>query len=108
MLGLVSYRKIKRLRLALSAVFMNTNSGRIFGGPAKSSCCETILLYHLTLCNNIQQMIILIPPYGLPRWGKNPPANTRDARDVGSVPRSERSPGGGHGNSLHPVFLPGE
>ena len=29
---------------------------------------------------------------------KNPPANTRDIRDVGLIPRSGRSPGGGHGN----------
>ena len=29
---------------------------------------------------------------------KNPPANAGDARDVGSIPGSGRSPGGGHGN----------
>ena len=29
---------------------------------------------------------------------KNPPANTGDAWDKGSIPRSGRSPGGGHGN----------
>ena len=28
---------------------------------------------------------------------KNPPASGGDARDVGSVPGSGRSPGGGHG-----------
>ena len=32
---------------------------------------------------------------------KNPPANTGDVRDVGSIPGSGRSPGGGHGNPLH-------
>ena len=31
---------------------------------------------------------------------KNPPANTGDIRDVGSIPGSERSPGGGNGNPL--------
>ena len=31
---------------------------------------------------------------------KNPPAKTGDARDVGSIPGSGRSPGGGNGNSL--------
>ena len=30
---------------------------------------------------------------------KNPPANARDIRDVGSIPGSGRSPGGEHGNS---------
>ena len=32
--------------------------------------------------------------------GKNPPANAGDIRDVGSIPGSGRSPGGGHGNPL--------
>ena len=31
---------------------------------------------------------------------KNPPANAGDIRDVGLVPGSGRSPGGGHGNPL--------
>ena len=31
---------------------------------------------------------------------KNPPANAGDIRDVGSIPGSERSPGGGNGNPL--------
>ena len=29
---------------------------------------------------------------------KNPPANAGDIRDVGSIPGSGRSPGGGHDN----------
>ena len=31
---------------------------------------------------------------------KNPPANAGDVRDMGSIPGSGRSPGGGHGNPL--------
>ena len=31
---------------------------------------------------------------------KNPPAHAGDARDIGSIPRSGRSPGGGHGKPL--------
>ena len=31
---------------------------------------------------------------------KNPPANTGDTRDLGSMPRLGRSPGGGNGNPL--------
>ena len=31
---------------------------------------------------------------------KGVPANAGDIRDVGSIPESGRSPGGGHGNSL--------
>ena len=30
---------------------------------------------------------------------KNPSANARDIRDVGSIPGSGRSPGGGHDNT---------
>ena len=32
---------------------------------------------------------------------KNLPANAGDIRDVGLIPGSGRSPGGGHGNPLH-------
>ena len=38
---------------------------------------------------------------------KNLPANAGDTSDVGLIPGSRRSPGGGHGNPT-PVFLPGE
>ena len=31
---------------------------------------------------------------------ENTPANAGDIRDVGSIPGSEGSPGGGHGNPL--------
>ena len=31
---------------------------------------------------------------------KNPPANAGDIKDTGSIPESERSPDGGHGNPL--------
>ena len=31
---------------------------------------------------------------------KNPPARAGDVRDMGSIPGSGRSPGGGHGNPL--------
>ena len=31
---------------------------------------------------------------------KNPPVSAGDIRDVGSIPGSGRSPGGGHGNPL--------
>ena len=37
--------------------------------------------------------------------GKNPPANTGDARDMGSISGSGRFPGRGHGNPLQYSFL---
>ena len=30
----------------------------------------------------------------------NPPANSSDVRDMGAIPESGRSPGGGHGSPL--------
>ena len=36
---------------------------------------------------------------------KNPPANAGDVRDLGSIPGSGRSPGGGHGNPFQYSFL---
>ena len=44
---------------------------------------------------------------GLPRWlvVKNMPVNTGDIRDMGSIPRSRRSPGGGHGNPLQYLLV---
>ena len=39
---------------------------------------------------------------------KNLPVNAGDIRHAGSIPGSGRSPEGGHGNPLTPVFLPGE
>ena len=38
---------------------------------------------------------------------KNPPANAGDIRDMGSIPGSGRSPGGGNGNPRQ-LFLPGK
>ena len=36
---------------------------------------------------------------------KNMPASIRDVKDVGSIPGSGRSPGGGHGNPLQDSFF---
>ena len=36
---------------------------------------------------------------------KNPPANSGDARDSGSIPGLGRSPRGGHGNPLQHSYL---
>ena len=52
--------------------------------------------------------IILLPPYSggnSDKKKKNPPATAGDLKDVGSIPGSRRSPGGGHGNPLLYSFL---
>ena len=46
---------------------------------------------HLTYLLWASQVVLVI---------KNPPANARDIRDVGSIPALGRSPGGEHGNPL--------
>ena len=53
------------------------------------------LHFKISLCLNIY---ILDFPGG--SVVKNPPASIGYPRDVGSIPGSERSPGGGHGNPL--------
>ena len=47
-------------------------------------------------CNGAYQVALLV---------KNPSASARDARDMGSVPGSGRSPGGGNGNPLQSSCL---
>ena len=51
-------------------------------GPSRGSCQKSLHLASATAAPVV----------------KNPPANTGDARDAGSIPGSGRSPGGGHGN----------
>ena len=41
----------------------------------------------------------------VPLMVKNLPANTRGMRDIGSIPGSGRSPGGGHGNPFQDSCL---
>ena len=50
----------------------------------------------------VKNRFIVKPTVGLPGGasGKEPPANPGDSRDMGSIPGSGRSPGGGHGNPL--------
>ena len=58
--------------------------------------------YHRDTCQamgTLNLLKILTPRL----WGamvKNPPANSGDARDLGSIPGSGRSPGEGNGNPL--------
>ena len=49
------------------------------------------LLFVGNLCDCYSQVVPVV---------KKPPANARDARDAGSIPGSERSPGEGNGNPL--------
>ena len=46
--------------------------------------------------------VVFLPKMGFPGGSvvKNLPANVGNARDMGSISRSERSPGGGNGSPL--------
>ena len=59
--------------------------------------------------NTEQIFFLLATMLGFPGGasGKETSYHAGDIRDVGSIPGSGRSPGGGHGNQLQ-SFLPGE
>ena len=55
--------------------------------------------YHPWGCKELDktEQPAYIPPEAVV---KDPPANARDTEDLGSIPESGRSPGGGNGNPL--------
>ena len=60
----------------------------------KGVSCQTKIYKDLGLvesCKGAFQVVLVV---------KNTPANVGDIRDVGSITRSGRPPGGGHGNPL--------
>ena len=61
-------------------------------------CCDHFL---------VPGLLSMLLGYDIGDWSshvvlvvKKPPANTRDMKDVDLIPRSGKSPGGGHGNTL--------
>ena len=50
------------------------------------------MLIHFYICQHVASQVALVV--------KKPPANVGDERDMGSIPGSGRSPGGGHGDPL--------
>ena len=69
-------------------------------------------MFSPTCCCAISLIINFVPAFTASRASqvvpvvKNLPANAGDVREVGSIPESGRSPGGGWHPT--PVFLPGE
>ena len=51
-----------------------------------------LMITHIYTVNIRLAMVLMV---------KNSPANAGDVTDVGSIPGSGRSPGGGHDNPLH-------
>ena len=65
--------------------------------------CFAIKLYMSFLKKYVVDCNSAILQYGLPRWHggkKNLPARAGDARDMGSIPGSEKPPGGVNDNPL--------
>ena len=52
----------------------------------------------LTCTRQREAMQLLLPTHQVALVIKNPPANSGDLRDMGSIPGSGRSPGEGNGN----------
>ena len=50
------------------------------------------MLIHFYICQHVASQVALVV--------KKPPAKVGDERDMGSIPGSGRSPGGGHGDPL--------
>ena len=59
----------------------------------KESGCrkECRIVFNCTIKSGASQVVLVV---------KNPPANAGEIRDMGSIPGSGRSTGGGHGNPL--------
>ena len=64
-----------------------------------------VIFNFCTFCFNIN--ISQYSHWGFPgsTSGKNTPANAEDIKDVGSIPGSGRSPGGGHSNPVQYSYL---
>ena len=60
----------------------------------KNKSCQASIVFDLFLIGptHVASQVVLVV--------KKLPANSGDIRDVGSIPGSGRSPGGGHGNPL--------
>ena len=67
----------------------------MFGPTLRSCSCRGHAQYP-TFAPGSSQVALVV---------KNPPGNAGDIRDVGLIPGSERSPGGGHGNPLQYLCL---
>ena len=72
---------------------------------SKDSDTTERLHFHLT---DIYGILQLATGFSGDTSGKEPTCQCRDIRDVGSIPRSGRSPGEGYGRQPTLVFLPEE
>ena len=57
----------------------------------KGYCTVVLICFCLIISDGAFQLALVV---------KNPPASAGDARDAYLIPKSDRSPGGGHGNPI--------
>ena len=72
------------------SVFVELKHGGFIRPPPIPELLDKALRLHMWVCPDWASQVTLVV--------KNPPASAREARDVGSIPRSGRSLGGGHSN----------
>ena len=74
------------------SVFVELKHGGFIRPPLIPEPLDKALRLHMWVCPDWASQVALVV--------KNPPANAREARGVGSIPRLGRSLGGGHSNPL--------
>ena len=74
------------------SVFVELKHGGFIRPPPIPELLDKALTLHMWVCPDWASQVALVV--------KNPPANAREARGVGSIPRLGRSLGGGHSNPL--------
>ena len=74
------------------SVFVELNHGGFIRPPLIPELLHKALRLHMWVCPDWASQVALVV--------KNPPANAREARGMGSIPRLGRSLGGGHSNPL--------
>ena len=75
-------------------------SDRRFVEGTRASTCGQEDFHQALLSTFVYKNLMYVRAFQVVLVVKNPPAGAGDVRDMGSIPRSGRSAGGGHGNPL--------
>ena len=75
-------------------------SDRSFVEETHASTCDQEDFHQALLSTFVYKNLMYVRAFQVVLVAKNPPAGAGDVRDVGSIPGSGRSTGGGHGNPL--------
>ena len=75
-------------------------SDRSFVEGTRASTCGQEDFHQALLSTFVYENLMYVRAFWVVLVVKNPPTGAGDVRDVGSIPGSGRSAGGGHGNPL--------